>query len=171
MSTTLASWLWTLRLVQTCIICMQKHSGIESFLTHRVFCMSKKSYYPTAIYAARMNEPEQNCCIDFYGHKFEGQLKPHSDPQYLLHKVAFTLGQNTPRKMVVFNWKIIFYLSNSQVYSVLHRVIRSVWMGLKQIRIENVPTQCILRTLAKESTPVHFMQPHCVKWSKCCIFE
>ena len=38
-----------------------------------------------------------------------------------------TLGQNTPRKMVVFLMKKnIFYLSNSQVYGVLRRVIRSV---------------------------------------------
>ena len=46
---------------------------------------------------------------------------------FSLSKVAFTLGQNTPRKMVVFIMKFFFiYLSNSQVYGVLRRVIRSV---------------------------------------------
>ena len=40
--------------------------------------------------------------------------------------VAFTIGQDTPRKMVVFllKKKNIFYLSNDQVYSVLRRVLR-----------------------------------------------
>ena len=39
-------------------------------------------------------------------------------------KVAFTPGQNTPRKMVVFLLKkTFFYLSNSQVYGVLRAII------------------------------------------------
>ena len=42
-------------------------------------------------------------------------------------KVAFTLGQITPRKMVVcLLKKIFFYFSNGQDYGVLRRVIRSV---------------------------------------------
>ena len=45
-----------LRLIQTCIICMLKCSGIESF-TPCVFRMRKKSDYPTSIYAAFLNEP------------------------------------------------------------------------------------------------------------------
>ena len=44
-----------------------------------------------------------------------------------MSKVAFTLGQNMPRKMVIFLLKkIFFYSSNNQVYDVLRRVKCSV---------------------------------------------
>ena len=48
------------RLVRTCVICMHLRSGIESFLTPCVFCMRKKSDYPTAFYVACLNDPKRH---------------------------------------------------------------------------------------------------------------
>ena len=48
------------RLVQTCVICIHLCSGIESFLTPCVFCMRKKSDYPTAFYVACLNDPKRH---------------------------------------------------------------------------------------------------------------
>ena len=48
-------------------------------------------------------------------------------------QVGFTPRRITRRKMVIFiNEKNIFYLSLSQVYGVLRRVIRSVWTRLQK---------------------------------------
>ena len=41
-------------------------------------------------------------------------------------KVAFRLGQITPRKMVVCLLKLLFYFTNGQVYGVLRRIILCV---------------------------------------------
>ena len=56
-----------LRLIQTCVICMCNHSGIESFLTPCVFCMHKKSGYPTVS---------------------ERAIRPHWDKLHLTHATA-----------------------------------------------------------------------------------
>ena len=50
---------------------------------------------------------------------------------WVVFNLAFTLGQNTLRKMVMCLLKKHFYLSNGLVYGVLRHVIRSVWTRLK----------------------------------------
>ena len=83
-----------------------------------------------------------------------------------LGKVAFTLWQITPRKMVVC---LLNFFSNGLVYSVLHRVICSVWTQVsvdaqtdrKLLYLIPLDVLCWTRTL-QACQLVNYQMGHCL---------